>query len=49
MSVELVPLPELARRINAGHAACLDAARSAIDRAIEVGRLLTEAKGEEAD
>jgi hypothetical protein len=37
-------LPDLAERINAEHAACLLAARDAVARAIEVGRLLVEAK-----
>jgi hypothetical protein len=39
-------LPDLAERINAEHAACLMAARDAISRAIEVGRLLDEVKGQ---
>src|SRR3954463_16269383 len=46
MSTELSPLPELARRINAEHAACLDAAQTAVGKAMEVGRLLVEAKGQ---
>jgi hypothetical protein len=37
-------LSGLAERINAEHAACLSAAKDAITRAIEVGRLLTDAK-----
>jgi hypothetical protein len=39
-------LPDLAARINVEHAACLASARHAITRAVEVGRLLTEAKGQ---
>jgi len=39
-------LPDLAERINAEHAECLAAARDAITGAIEVGRLLVEAKGQ---
>lgn len=39
-------LSGLATRINAEHAACLAAARDAVTRAIEVGRLLAEAKGQ---
>jgi hypothetical protein len=39
-------LPDLAGLINARHAECLEAARDAISKAIEVGRLLTEAKGQ---
>lgn len=37
-------LPDLATQINLEHEACLGAAREAITRAIEVGRLLCEAK-----
>jgi hypothetical protein len=40
-----LPLPDLAARINSEHAACLASAKDAILRAIEVGRLLAEAKG----
>jgi hypothetical protein len=40
----LSPLTDLATRINAEHAACLASAQDAITRAIEVGRLLAEAK-----
>jgi hypothetical protein len=39
-------LPDLAAQINAEHEACLAAARDAITRAIEVGRLLSEAKSQ---
>jgi hypothetical protein len=46
VSTDLSPLPELARRINAEHAACLDAAQTAVGKAMEVGRLLSEAKGQ---
>jgi hypothetical protein len=41
---EPAPLSDLAGRINAEHAACMAAARDAVIRAIEVGRLLAEAK-----
>ena len=37
-------LPDLAKQINAGHATCLESARDTITGAIEVGRLLVEAK-----
>jgi hypothetical protein len=37
-------LSELAGRILAEHDACIASARDAVTRAIEVGRLLTEAK-----
>lgn len=37
-------LTDLAERINAEHAACMASARDAVARAIEVGRLLAEAK-----
>jgi hypothetical protein len=39
-------LTDLAGRINAEHDACMASARDATTRAIEVGRLLTEAKGQ---
>jgi hypothetical protein len=39
-------LPDLAERINHEHAACIAAATDAIGRAIEVGRLLTQAKAQ---
>jgi hypothetical protein len=39
-------LSNLAGRINAEHDVCMTSARDAISRAIEVGRLLTEAKGQ---
>lgn len=42
----LVPLADLAGRINAEHEAAHVAARSAIEHAIECGRLLSEAKGQ---
>jgi hypothetical protein len=41
-----ISLPDLAERINVEHAACLTAAQDAVGRAIEVGRLLVEAKGQ---
>jgi hypothetical protein len=44
MSIEIA-LSDLARLINAEHEACLNSAKDAIDRAIEVGRLLSDAKG----
>jgi hypothetical protein len=44
MCTEIVSLTELASRINAAHDACLSSAQDAVTRAIEVGRLLTEAK-----
>jgi hypothetical protein len=37
-------LPDLARQINAEHAACMASAQDAVTRAIEVGRLLARAK-----
>jgi hypothetical protein len=49
MSTDVAPvrsLPDLAQRINVEHAACMAAAQDAISRAIEVGRLLVEAKGQ---
>jgi site-specific DNA-adenine methylase len=45
MTTPAIPLPDLAARIEAEHAACLAAAQDAVMRAIEVGRLLAEAKG----
>jgi Protein of unknown function (DUF3102) len=39
-------LKTLANRINAEHAACLASAQDAVTHAIEVGRLLTEAKAQ---
>jgi hypothetical protein len=39
-------LPDLAAQINAEHAACLAAASAAIGKAIDVGRLLVEAKAQ---
>jgi hypothetical protein len=44
MSTALLPLSDLATRINAEHAACIKAATDAIARSIEVGRLLEQAK-----
>jgi Protein of unknown function (DUF3102) len=41
---DLARLPDLARKINAEHAACVALACDAILKAIEVGRLLSEAK-----
>jgi hypothetical protein len=45
VSTGLSALPELAKQINAEHAACMLAAQDAVARAIGVGRLLAEAKG----
>src|SRR5262249_7386802 len=39
-------LPTLADRINAAHAQCESATRSALEHAAEAGRLLTEAKAQ---
>jgi hypothetical protein len=44
MSNEVSALPTLAARINERHALALGAARTAIEHALEVGRLLIEAK-----
>jgi hypothetical protein len=43
-SAQLSPLPGLAHQINAAHEACIQAAQDAVEKAIEVGRLLIEAK-----
>jgi hypothetical protein len=41
---ENVPLDELAAKINTEHAACLSAAQTTVEKAIEIGQLLTAAK-----
>lgn len=48
MSTDLLHLGHLATRINEEHAKCEVAARTAIDHAIKVGRLLLEAKDQVA-
>lgn len=41
---DIIPLSDLATRINAAHRRCEDAARSAVQYAVEAGELLIQAK-----
>jgi len=46
MTDEIVPLADLARRINEAYSSTLNSMRTAVEQAIECGRLLTEAKAQ---